>query len=246
MTLKVAFANAVFTNTITKIISVELLHPCKATQITSLQIIVAMKYTFGNPALTTTFTTFDDSASTAYSTPGLCKLVYSLEPAADATAYGVSVQTGSLAIQVLTTDTNLLGKTISLTLVANVDPQQTAPGQTVTFTLEIICPPCTPGITTPTIAQLITESTNSTTVRRLQTDPIVTTGPPKFVYNIKTPPTPMLVSIITFEGLSNNNCPFETTLSPSPNATIFKYTQQVLDVDPVYSTSYKVASAPTL
>ena len=75
-----------------------------------------------------------DSVSTEYSIPGLCSLVYSLELAADATAYIVTIVEGTPnQIQVATTNTALVGITITLTLLANATPLQDTPSSTCTF-----------------------------------------------------------------------------------------------------------------
>ena len=66
-------------------------------------------------------------------------------------------------------------------------------------------------------------------------------------YYIKTPSVP---TTITFVGLSNTNCLFDTTLKLSSGAaidsTVFTYTPEVVPVDPVIDTIYSVTSSPKL
>jgi len=126
VTLTIGFANPVFTATLTQTITVQLLHPCVTTLITTSQTIGALQYTFGDPAVLTAFLDFGDSVSLDYNLPGFCPLVYTLDPPATASSFGASIQTSPLAISVLTTDTSLMGQTISLAIKANAIPQQTA------------------------------------------------------------------------------------------------------------------------
>ena len=141
MNLVVGFAEASYTQTITEIISVTLLHPCKLTLITTAQTIADQQYVFGDPTLLISFSAFADSVSVEYGIAGLCALTYSLSLATDATAYGATIlTTPSLQISVLTTNNLLFGTSVSLTLLANGTPQQDTASQTVTFNLTIIDP----------------------------------------------------------------------------------------------------------
>ena len=126
VTITVGFLN--FTPTITQTFDLEVLHPCKITQITTTQTIPDISFPFGGTALLTPFTNFDDTVSTEYGITDLCVLSYSLELAADATAYGTSIIAGAPPnIQVLTNDPLLKGTSITLTLsaVATLFPQDT-------------------------------------------------------------------------------------------------------------------------
>jgi len=91
---------------------------------------------FGNPVLVTPFTAFGDSVATQYGIVGLCALTYSLSLAADAISYGVSVNSLTNAISVLTSNSALMSTSTSLTLsaVSSVVVQDT-PSQTVTFSV---------------------------------------------------------------------------------------------------------------
>lgn len=66
-------------------------------------------------------------------------------------------------------------------------------------------------------------------------------------YYIKTPSVP---TTITFAGLSNTSCLFDTTMTLSTGAAIdstaFTYTPEVVAVDPVIDTLYSVTSTPKL
>ena len=87
----------------------------------------------------TPFTAFADTASTEYGVTDLCGLAYTLELAADATAYGTSIIAGAPPnIQVLTNDPLLKGTSVPLTIsaVATLFPQDT-PSQTMSFTVTI-------------------------------------------------------------------------------------------------------------
>jgi hypothetical protein len=100
----VGFSRADLTMTKTEIFTVTLLHPCKKTLLTTTQTIAAMNYIFGDPAMVTGFTAFNDSVALQYGVPTLCALSYSLSPSADATKYAVTVDTPTLKIQVVTAD----------------------------------------------------------------------------------------------------------------------------------------------
>jgi hypothetical protein len=52
-----------------------------------------MAYTFGSLALIRPFSAFEDSVESAYGTPGICQLTYSLSIAADAERFGVTIET---------------------------------------------------------------------------------------------------------------------------------------------------------
>lgn len=66
-------------------------------------------------------------------------------------------------------------------------------------------------------------------------------------YYIKTPSE---ITEITFAGLSNSECFFDTTLTLSTgtafDSTVFTYTREVLAVDPIIDTKYSVTSTPKL
>ena len=66
-------------------------------------------------------------------------------------------------------------------------------------------------------------------------------------YYIKTPSVP---TTITFSGLSNTDCLFDTTLTLSTgsaiDSTVFTYIQEVISVDPVIDTLYSLTSTPSL
>ena len=70
-----------------------MLHPCKTTLISSTQTLPNLIYSFGSPALLSPFSAFADSVASDYATPGLCSLTYSIGPAANAVAFGVTVLT---------------------------------------------------------------------------------------------------------------------------------------------------------
>ena len=98
-----------------------------------------MSYKFNDLALATNFLAFDDSVATAYGVPGLCALTYNLSLASDATNYGVTVNSATKQISVLTTNSGLIGTSISLTLSANSSVvQQATASQTVTFTVSVV------------------------------------------------------------------------------------------------------------
>ena len=100
-----------------------------------------MSYKFNDLALATSFLAFDDSVATSYSVPGLCALTYTLSLAADATNYGVTVNSVTKQISVLTTNSGLIGTSISLTLSANSSIlQQTTASQTVIFIVNVVDP----------------------------------------------------------------------------------------------------------
>ena len=134
VSLVIAFADVTLTPTLTQLLTVNLLHPCKITLITTSQAIGPITFPFGQPPVLTPFTNFADDVSVAYSNPTLCGLTYSLALAADATTFGVSIIVGAPnQIQVTTLDQSLLGQTVTLTLLANATPQQDTPSQTVVF-----------------------------------------------------------------------------------------------------------------
>ena len=97
---------------------------------------------FGDPVLITNFLAFDDSVATDYGLPDLCSLTYSLSLAADATNYGVALNSATPSISLLTTDSFLIGTSIALTIsaVSSIVAQDT-PSQTVSFTV-IVVDPC--------------------------------------------------------------------------------------------------------
>ena len=55
---------------------------------------------------------------------------------------------------------------------------------------------------------------------------------------------------ISFDGLSNNNCFFQTTLTLSTgvaiDTSVFTYWPEVVTVDPVINTIYALTSVPSL
>ena len=65
-------------------------------------------------------------------------------------------------------------------------------------------------------------------------------------YYIKTPSVPIT---ITFSGLSNTNCLFDTILTLATGAaidlTVFTYIPEVVALDPVIDTIFSVTSTPT-
>ena len=65
-------------------------------------------------------------------------------------------------------------------------------------------------------------------------------------YYIKTP---SVQTVITFAGLSNMNCLFDTTLTLATgsaiDSTVFTYNPEVVAIDPVIDTIYSVTSTPT-
>ena len=107
--LVIGFQRVDLTQTTTQQISVELIHPCKQTLLTTPQTIDDMSYMFGDAALITPFMPFDDSVAIQYGVAGLCNLLYSLELASDATNYGVTVDSVAPSISVLTTNNLLIG-----------------------------------------------------------------------------------------------------------------------------------------
>ena len=97
-----------------------------------------MDYILGDNASVFAFGAFSDSVSTQYSTATLCALTYSLSLAADATNYGVTVDSTTLRISVYTVSKALVGTSTTLTLSANssVVQQETA-SSTVSFIVSI-------------------------------------------------------------------------------------------------------------
>jgi hypothetical protein len=119
---------------------VTLLHPCKTTVISTASITNKQFY-LGDTALSQIFTAWTDTVSTAYAVAGLCNLSYSLFPEADATNFGVTlVTTPSLAIRVITTNSLLIGQSVSLSVTANATPQQDTASPVSTFTVQIMDP----------------------------------------------------------------------------------------------------------
>ena len=84
----------------------------------------------------------------------------------------------------------------------------------VSFTINVIPFPCSQVITDPTIA-------------------------PSTTYYITTP---SITTTITFTGLSNTNCLFDTTLTLSGgtaiDTSVFTYTPEVVTVDPIIDSIY--------
>jgi hypothetical protein len=102
-----------------------------------------MQFYLGDTAMSKVFTAWTDTVSTAYAVAGLCNLSYSLLPGADATTFGVTiVTTPSLAIRVITTNSSLIGQSVSLSVRANATPQQDTASPALTFTVQIMGP-CT-------------------------------------------------------------------------------------------------------
>jgi len=120
---------------------VTLLHPCKKTLLTTSQTIADIYYTSGDPALLTSFASFDDSVAAQYNVIGLCAPVYSLESISDATAYEVTADSAGLYISVHSSNQFLIGSVVTLTLKADssVVAQDTA-SSTVTFPVYIMDP----------------------------------------------------------------------------------------------------------
>jgi hypothetical protein len=129
LSLVVGFANALYTNTLTETITINMISPCTQTTI-SASAISDISFSFGTTtALVTPYTDFTDSVSTQYGVTNLCALVYSLSLAADATTYGVSLVTGlPNSISVLTTNGALKGTQIALTMSAVATPAQAIVG----------------------------------------------------------------------------------------------------------------------
>ena len=116
--VEIAFAEATYPATLAHVVTVNLKHPCLVTLLTTTQTIPGIDFPFGDPELRTSFVAFSDSVSEAYGIPDFCQLTYSLEVAADATMFGVSVD-NSVAppeIVVFTTDSTLKGQQVSLTM----------------------------------------------------------------------------------------------------------------------------------
>jgi PKD repeat protein len=134
----VTFANVLYTGTITQTITVNLLHPCKITLITTPQTISTITFPFGGATVLTPYTNFLDTVSAEYSIPTLCGLVYSISVAADATIYGTTIVVGAPnQISVYTNDPAIKGTQKALNLFANATPQQDTPSQIVPFIVEI-------------------------------------------------------------------------------------------------------------
>lgn len=110
LVLTIGFLNPLYTQTIQQTILVTVLHPCKKTLITTTQTLPNLTYKFSEPALLSPFSAFVDSVATDYATSALCNLVYSINLAADATTFGVTIKTSpSLQIEVLALDKSLIG-----------------------------------------------------------------------------------------------------------------------------------------
>ena len=118
--LIVGFADPAFPPTYTQVgITINLLHPCKVTVITVptpvLSPINHLYLVNGNTLVP--FVDFADTVSAAYGIPTLCALTYTLELAADATAYKVTIVPGAPnQIQIATTDIYKMDTTVTLTL----------------------------------------------------------------------------------------------------------------------------------
>ena len=63
VSILVAFANTAYPATLTQILSVTLLHPCKTTMISTTQTISNMVYVFGAAAIQQLFSQFSDTVS---------------------------------------------------------------------------------------------------------------------------------------------------------------------------------------
>lgn len=93
--LVVSFANVLYLGTLTQTITVNLLHPCKITLITTSQVINDIVFPFGGATVLTPYTNFADTVSAEYGIPTLCGLIYSLSLPADATTYGTTIVVGA-------------------------------------------------------------------------------------------------------------------------------------------------------
>jgi len=123
VSLVVTFANVAYPGTLTETLTINLLHPCKVTSLTTAQVIPDIIFPFGGTTVLTPYTDFSDSVSTQYGIPTLCALVYSLELAASATTYGVTIIPGvPNQISVYTNDPLLKGTQVSLTMSAVATP----------------------------------------------------------------------------------------------------------------------------
>ena len=155
---EVKFVNPSYTQKITQSFTITLDHPCKATQITTSQVIAPISFRFGDPPLQQSFSHFSDTVSAQYGIqPPICHLKYNVAPSTLAASYGVTIGyvTGTLNsvvydqsvyIQVKTVDPALLGQTAVFTLSSYNDPVlQVTPSSTLTFYVTVVntCPDAT-------------------------------------------------------------------------------------------------------
>ena len=114
----IGFQRPDLTQTLTEVIQVVLLHPCKLTQITLTQSVSDTSILFGDPAVIAPFA-FTDSVATQYGVPGLCALSLTLSPSADAATFGVTLDSVGLTITVYPPNKLLIGQSATFTLIAD-------------------------------------------------------------------------------------------------------------------------------